>query len=168
MPADVTAYALLERGRAEEMVGQVEQALETYRSAISWYVGMPSQHEVLAHLRLSFLHMYRLHEIDVARREAIVRALRKPTPSWAIWNQWPGIIRARQSLHAAEAALDQYDDLATRSRLCTLLEHGLWELGDFTRALWVIWTKGSNATAGAETRVGPLYLRLNRAGRSRS
>ncbi len=159
LAAQVT-YATAE---AEEMVDQLEQALEHYRHAIELYVGLPAQHEVDAHLRMSFLQMYRMHDVEAARREAIVARAKADAFLGDLETMAGRYESALHMLHAAESALDQYgDNLATRSRVCTYLSTAYSRLGNYERSLDYL-DRAIDCDHQRGDEVGPLYSRLNRA-----
>ena len=161
--SELAAYVAYATAEAEEMAGQLEQALEHYRSAIELYVGLPAQHEVVAHLRISFLQMYRMHDVDAARREAIVARAKADAFLGDLEAMAGRYESALHMLHAAESALDQYgDDLATRSRVCTYLSTVYTRLGNHQRALDYL-DRAIDCDHRRGDAVGPLYSRLNRA-----
>ncbi len=149
--------------QAQEMAGRTEQALEAYREAVELFTGLHAQHEVEAHLRLSFLHMYRRHEVDAARREAILARAKADAFLGDLDVAAGRFESALVSLNAAAAALDAVgDDLRTRSRVCTYLSTCYGRLGQFALALQAI-ERAIDCDLRRGDTVAPLYSRLNRA-----
>jgi tetratricopeptide (TPR) repeat protein len=160
---ELAAYVRLMTAQAEEMAGQVEQALDSYRSAIDLYVGLAGQHEVVAHLRTSFLNMYRQHEVDDARRQAILARAKADAFLGDLEIMAGRYENALALLRAAEAALDQHgDDLTTRARICVYLSSVYLKTGQFDAALAAI-DRAIECDRQRGDEVSPLYSRLNRA-----
>jgi tetratricopeptide (TPR) repeat protein len=149
-------------GQVREMQGQAERALENYRSALEVLSGLPQQHEVLAHLRLSFLRLYRLHDIETAQQEALL-ARAKADAFLGDMAALRGDYRtALVHLSAAEEVVERHGDLVTRSRVYSYLGALHGRLGDHAAALGYI-ERAIHCDEQRGDEVGPLYDRLNRA-----
>ena len=157
------AYVHFVTGQVKLLQDQVEQALESFRAALESYTALPQVQPVLIHTQTSFLHMYRRHDVERARREAIL-ARAKADAFLGDLEIMAGHYRAALArLQAASDALEPYaGELATRSRIYSYLGALHGRLGATEQALAFI----EQATACDRQRgdaVGPLYDTLNRA-----
>lgn len=149
--------------QAHELAGRTAQALESYRAAVELYTGLHDVREAEAHLRLSFLHMYRRHEVDAARREAILARAKADAFLGDLDVAAGRFEHALVSLDAAATALDAVgDDLTTRSRVCTYLATCYGRLGRFDQALAEL-DRAIDCDRRRGDSVAPLYSQLNRA-----
>lgn len=150
-------------GYVLEAQGRVEQALQKYREALEVLTGLPQPQVVLTHTRMSFLQLYRLHDVQRARQEALLARAKA--------DAFLGDIEAMAGHY--EAALDYLlsardlteahgGDLMTLSRIYSYLGVVYIKLGEFDHAIgYLDQAMESDRKRGDE--VGPLYDMLNRA-----
>ncbi len=159
----LSGYVRLTQGKVKDMMGQVEQALQNYRAAIDLFAGLPQQHEVAAHLRVSFLQLYRMHDLDEARRQAMVARAKADAFLGDMETLAGNYAAALQHLQQAAATLDAHgDDLMTRSRVYSYLGRLYGNTGQYDLALEAI-DHAIECDARLGDEVGPLYDRINQA-----
>lgn len=159
----LAGYVRLTRGKVKDMQGQVEQALQNYRAAIDLFVGLPQQHEIMSHLRLSFLHLYRQHELGEARRQAMLARAKADAFLGDMETMAGNYAAALDHLQQAAAALNEHgDDLVTRSRVYSYLGRLYGQTGQYEKSLQAI-EQAMECDARLGDKVGPLYDRINQA-----
>ncbi|MBK8047588.1 MAG: tetratricopeptide repeat protein [Anaerolineales bacterium] len=157
------AHVLYSRGEVAEMQGQVEQALNHYRNSLDTLSGLPQQREVVVHGRLSFLQLYRLHDLPEARRQALLARAKADAFLGDIAAINGDYQAALSYLESALQSVEENDsDLGALSRINSYLGALHARLGNYEQALHF-----STAAIACDHRrgdvVSPLYDMLNRA-----
>jgi tetratricopeptide (TPR) repeat protein len=157
------AYVRRYEGYVLEMQGRVEQALAKYREALDTFCGLPQSNEIITHYRLSFLHLYRLHDIKQARKEALLARAKADAFLGDLETMAGRYDVALDYLHSAQSMAQQSGgDLVTLSRIHSHLGVLHLKRGEFDLAI----AHMGQAIACDQQRgdeVGPLYDMLNRA-----
>ena len=157
------AYTRRLQGHAQEMQGKVEQALDRYRESLESLLGAPQMHAVVVHNQLSFLHLYRQHNVEQARREALL-ARAKAEARLGDVEAMAGNYSIAQTLYtsALEATERMGNDLVALSRIYSFLGVLNIKQGNLNEALIHI-EKAIACDQKLGDQVSPLYDILNLA-----
>lgn len=157
------AFARRLEGHVLEFQGRVDQALEKYREALEALAGLPQYHEVLTHSRLSFLQLYRLSNVEQARKEALLARAKADAFLGDIEAMAGRYESAIEYLLSAERHAGQHGrDLATLSKIYSYLGVVHVKLGEFDTAIGYI-DKAIDCDRQRGDEVGPLYDLMNRS-----
>ena len=157
------AYVRRYEGVVLDVQGRVEQALEKYRESLDTLAGLPQFNEVIIHSRLSFLYLYRLHNVQEARKQAMLARAKADGVLGDIELMAGRYARALEHLLSAKAHAEQSGgDLLTLSRIYSFLGHLYLRLGEFDSAIFYI-DQAIDCDRKRGDEVGPLYDLLNRA-----
>jgi tetratricopeptide (TPR) repeat protein len=157
------AYTRRLQGHAQEMQGRVEQALERYRESLESLLGAPQMHEVVVRNQLSFLHLYRQHNVEQARREALLARAKAEARLGDVEAMAGNYDRAQALYRSALAATEQAgNDLVALSRIYSFLGVLHIKQGNLDEALVAI-EKAMDCDQKLGDQVAPLYDILNLA-----
>jgi tetratricopeptide (TPR) repeat protein len=157
------AYVRRYEGFVLDVQGRVEQALEKYRESLDTLAGLPQFNEVIVHSRLSFLHLYRLHNVEQARKEALLARAKADGVLGDIEIMAGRYTVALEHLLSAKAHAEQSgSDLRALSRIYSFLGHLYLRLREFDSAIFYI-DRAIDCDRKRGDEVGPLYDLLNRA-----
>jgi len=137
-PSDhpATPYVGLLRGDALERQGQLEQALQAYRSGLQAVIGTPESVQVRLHLSASNLHASRFHNISRARTEALLARLQAEAFYGNVEEEAGNFIVAFNHYHAALDIAEKVDgNLEYKMRVYSHLGRLLWKQGDTTQSI---------------------------------
>lgn len=151
------------QGAVFEGQGRVEQALEQYREALEILTGLPQPHVVATHIRLSFLQLYRRHDVERARQEALLARAKADAFLGDIETMAGHYPAALDYLLSAKKNTEaQSGDLYTLSRIYSHLGVVYIKLGEFDEALnYIDQAIACDHKRGDE--MGPVYDAMNRA-----
>lgn len=160
-----TSRAFVRRlqGAVFEAQGRVEQALQHYREALDVLTGLPQTHVVATHIRLSFLQLYRLHDVERARQEALLARAKADAflgDIEAMAGHYP--MALDHLLSAKNNTEAQSGDLRALSRIYSYLGVVYIKLGEFDQALHYL-DQAAECDRKRGDEVGPLYDAMNRA-----
>jgi tetratricopeptide (TPR) repeat protein len=146
-----------------EMRGQLEQAATRYRSALDTFTRVIDHREVIVHTKLVFLHLYRLHNVEQARIEALQARAKAEAFHGLIEEMAGNYALARQLYESArQLAADSGNDLVTLSRIYTYTSSLLLKQGEYEAAVTLI-KKAIECDRKRGDSVGPLYDIMNLA-----
>ncbi len=157
------AYVRRYEGYALEMQGRTEQALQKYRESLDTLNGLPQFNEVMAHNRLSFLHLYQLHNVKEARKEALLARAKADAFLGDLEAMAGNYTAALDYLLSAKNNTEaQGKDVTTLSRIYSYLGVLYLKLGEFDTSIDYI-NQAIDCDRKRGDEVGPLYDILNRA-----
>jgi len=162
------AQVLQRQGELYESQGQIEQALAGYRAALDSLLGMRQQREVTLHTKLSFLQMYRLHNVEQANREALLARIKAEAFHGQVAEMRGDYILARTLYESALMLAETANfgatgvDLATLSRVYTYLSVLTLKQGEVDRAIDLI-EKATDCDRRRGDMISPLYDLMNLA-----
>src|SRR6185436_2427618 len=113
-----------------------DQALQQYREALDALTGLPQPQAVTTHIRLSFLQLYRLHDVERARQEALLARAKADAflgDIEAMAGHYP--VALNYLLSAKTSTEAQRGDLRALSRIYSYLGVVYIKLGEFDKAL---------------------------------
>lgn len=165
LPARSTlrAYVDYREGHLAEMQGRVEQSLQHYRAALETLVGLPQHNEVLVHSQMSFLHLYRLHDLTTAEQQALLARAKAEAFLGDIAAMRGHYRTALAHLLAAQRDIEEHgQDLAALSRVYSYLGALYGRLGEAALSLHFS-AQAIECDRRRGDTVSPLYDVLNRA-----
>jgi tetratricopeptide (TPR) repeat protein len=146
-----------------EMGGQVEQALTTYRASLDILLGSPQLRAVSIHTRSSFLHAYRLGNMQEAKKDALRARMRAEMFDGQIEEQMGNYAAAFHRYEMAFALVKELPDAyAEQASLCFYLGNLQLKTGNFSAAIELV----AQAIEGHRQRgdtIAPLYNQMTLA-----
>lgn len=150
-------------GSVLEAQGRIEQALQSYRESLEALVGLPQHNAVLAHLRLSFLHRYRLQDIKQAHTEALLARAKADSFLGDIESMAGHYQQALEYLLSAKHITEANGrDLITLSRTYSYLGVVYVKLGELEEAI-KYFNQAIECDEQRGDKASPLYDVMNRA-----
>ncbi len=156
-------YVRRYEGYVLDAQGRLEQALDKFRESLDTIAGLPQFNEVVVHSRLSFLSLYRLHNVEQARKEALIARAKADGVLGDVELMAGHYAVALEYFLSAKAHAEQSgSDLLTLSRIYSFLGNLYLRLSDFDNALLYI-DRAIECDRKRGDEAGPLYDLLNRA-----
>jgi tetratricopeptide (TPR) repeat protein len=157
------AFARRLEGYVLEFQGRVEQALEKYRESLEALTGLPQYNTVLTHTRMSFLQLFRLSNVEQARKEALLARAKADAFLGDIEVMAGRYRQALDHLLSARHYIELYGhDLLALSRIYSYLGFLYGRLGEFDSAIEYM-DKAIECDEQRGDEVGPLYDLMNRS-----